>query len=500
MRCAIYARVSTDEQGTSIVNQQEYFKDYIKKHNLEIFDVYADEAFSGTESKKRLSFQRLLQDGKNKKYQVLLAKSYSRFGRNQRETLTALAELFESGVRIIFVEDGLDSQRDKGQFGLFAWLAEQESRKLSERIKMTWQLYNKEGKIHCTNAPLGYDYNKEIKNFMVNEKEAEVVKIIFGMYLKGEGLRKISNYLNENGIATKHGHKWSHAIVSQTVTNEFYIGTLTQGKRKTIDVTIKKLQLMDRKEWFVHKNNHEAIISTEDFYNVQERYNKRSDMVHADRKTRHSNSHLFSNIIKCEICGASFAFIRKKIEKYTPRYSCISYEQHGLKVCGHKRNSITEQAIINIVKSEMQTLSDNDFQAIKDYYRQKNKGSPACTVKTETQRLERQISEKTAMSLKLLDAFTKGIVGETQFKLQNAAIEKELQSLIRKKEIFAEREKKSRSETDEETETICKIETLLSMNGELWTNEMLKQIIDRIEVNMLQNQVAIFYKHLIPVT
>ena len=150
MKCAIYARVSTDEQGTSIINQQEYFKDYIKRNNFEIFDVYNDEAFSGTETTKRLSFQRLLEDGKNKRYDVLLAKSYSRFGRNQRETLTALAELFEYGIRIIFVEDGLDSLRDKGQFGLFAWLAEQESRKISERIKMTWQVYNKQGKIHNT--------------------------------------------------------------------------------------------------------------------------------------------------------------------------------------------------------------------------------------------------------------------------------------------------------------------------------------------------------------
>ena len=208
MKCAIYTRVSTWEQETSIINQQEYFKDYIQRHNLEIFDIYSDEAFSGTETSKRLSFQRLLEDGKNKQYDVLLAKSYSRFGRNQRETLTALAELFEHGIRIIFVEDGLDSLRDKGQFGLFAWISEQEARKISERIKMTWQLYNKEGKIHNTNSPLGYDYDKSIKNFVVNEEEAVIVRMIFDMYTQSNGRDKIATFLNENGYTTKHGKKF----------------------------------------------------------------------------------------------------------------------------------------------------------------------------------------------------------------------------------------------------------------------------------------------------
>ncbi|MCL2388233.1 MAG: recombinase family protein, partial [Defluviitaleaceae bacterium] len=417
-------------------------------------------------------------------------------GRNQRETLTALAELFENGIRIIFVEDGLDSLRDKGQFGLFAWLAEQESRKLSERVKMTWQLYNKEGRVHCTNAPLGYDYSKELKNFVVNEQEAELVRLIFGMYLQGEGIRKISNYLNENGITTKHGCKWSHPIVSQTLTNEFYIGTLTQGKRKTIDVTIKKLQLMDKKDWFIHKNHHEAIISEVDFYNVQEQYIKRSELVHASRKSRHSNQHLFSNILKCELCGASFTFIKKKNENYTHRYSCIKYEQKGLAVSGHKRNSISEQAIISIVKSELKALGENDFQAVKDY--KKNRGSSTSATKTELTRLEKQIEEKTAMSLKLLDAYTKNIVEETQFKLQNDAIAKDLQAFIRKKEILVEKEKYSTQEADAEASTIAKIKALLSMKTELWTNEMLKHVIDRIEVNMLQKQVNIFFDHLLP--
>jgi len=498
MKCAIYARVSTDEQGTSIINQQEYFKEYIKRNKLEIYDIYSDEAISGTETGKRLSFQRLMQDGKNKKYQVLLAKSYSRFGRNQRETLTALAELFEQGIRIIFVEDGLDSLRDKGQFGLFAWLAEQEARKISERIKMTWQLYNKEGRIHCTNAPLGYDYSKELKNFVVNQGEADLVRMIFAMYLKGDGIRKISIHLNENGITTKHGCKWSHPIVSQTLTNAFYIGTLTQGKRRTIDVTIKKLELVDKKDWFTHKNHHEAIITEADFNRVQEQYNKRSAFVHAHRKSRHSNRHLYSNALKCQLCGASFTFLSKKQEKFTARYSCITYEQKGLKVCGHKRNSITEQAVTSIIRSELQTLSDNDFQTIRAYYNQKKRDVPKTDTAEVLKQVETQIAGKTTMSIKMMDAYTKGLLGDTQFKLQNETIERDLQALLHKKETLTAQANAIITDTDSEQETIHKIRALLSMDSTLWTNEMVKRVVARVEVNTIDKDIAVFFNFKIP--
>jgi len=498
MKCAIYARVSTDEQGTSIINQQEYFRDYIERNKYEIYDTYSDEAFSGTEMTKRLSFQRLIEDGKNRKYDVLLAKSYSRFGRNQRETLTALAELFECGIRIIFVEDGLDSLRDKGQFGLFAWLAEQEARKVSERIKLTWQLYNKEGRIHATNAPLGYDYSKEIKNFVINETEAELVRLIFAMYLKGDGIRKIGIYLNENGITTKHGRKWSHPIVSQTLTNEFYIGTLTQGKRRTIDVTIKKMEFIDKKDWHVHKNNHEAIISVEDFYAVQEQYNKRSVLVHETRRSRHSNRHLYSNVLKCKLCGASFTYLSKKVEDRISRYSCIAYEQQGLKICGHRRNSITEQAITSMIKSELETLSENNFKALKDYYKLKKSGGAKKDSRLDLKKIEKQIEKKTAMSLKLLDAYTKGIVGDNQFKLQNDAIEKDLQGLMTKREIALEQASRLAIDIDEEKETTTAIQTLLSMSEGQWTNEMVKRVVDRVEVSMREKQADIFFIFQIP--
>jgi len=276
MKCAIYTRVSTFDQGTSIINQQEYFKDYIVKQNLEIYEIYSDEAFSGLESSKRQSFKKLIEDAKRNKYHILLSKSYSRFGRNQRETLAALSVLFEHNIRVIFIEDGLDSKRDKGQFGLFAWLAEQESRKISERIKLTWQHYNKEGKVHSTASPFGYDYDKSIKNFTINKKEKEIVILIYNLYLNGNSVNKIANILNDKNYSTKKNAKWHGKTIMLILRNEFYIGNLIQGKSHTIDITIKKTQKINRENWFIHKNNHPPIITDDVFNKVQDLYHERT--------------------------------------------------------------------------------------------------------------------------------------------------------------------------------------------------------------------------------
>lgn len=497
MKCAIYTRVSTDDQETSIINQQEYFKEYVKRHNYEIYDFYSD-ALSGTNATKRLSFQRLIKDGKAHKYDILLAKSYSRFGRNQQETLKVLSELFEYGIRIIFVEDGLDSQSDKGQFGLFAWLAEQESRKVSDRIKLTWEYYNKEGKVHTTTAPHGYDYDSKIKNFVVNEQEAEIVRMIYEMYLRGNGIRKIANYLNDGGYRTKNNCEWSIFLIKNILCNEFYIGSLVQGKRKTIDVTVKKMENIDKKDWIIHKNHHRAIISEEDFYNVQEQFAKRSKFVIDNRKSRHSNLHIFSNLVRCKICGSTCTFKRKKKENYIGRYSCINYEQKGVSGCGHRRNSIVEDVLIQAVKSELTTISKNNFDIIKEYYKKKKANVKPTLSDNNLKKVEKQIEEKTDMSLTLLEGFTKGLIGELQFKLQNEVIEKDLKNLMAKKEKILFNLNKKDIEIDEEGEVIETVKGLLNLNPEQWTNEMMKKIVEKIEVDMPKNYFNIFFKFSMP--
>jgi DNA invertase Pin-like site-specific DNA recombinase/plasmid stabilization system protein ParE len=493
MKCAIYTRVSTDEQGTSIVNQQEYFKDYIQRNNFEIFDIYSDEAFSGTETSKRLSFQRLLEDGKHKRYEVLLAKSYSRFGRNQRETLTALAMLFEHGIRIIFVEDGLDSLRDKGQFGLFAWLAEQESRKLSDRVKMTWQVYNKEGKVHSPNAPLGYDYDGAIKNFVVNEKEAETVKLLFSLYLQGNGSNKIALYMNNSDYQPKRKGTWKGQNVMRILRNTFYLGYLTQGKMRTIDITIKKMEYLDKKDWFVHKGNHEAIISEEIFYQTQQEIKKRTDYAKQFEPIRHSTVALFSNLIKCQICGSN-CMVRSRAGRVDV-YVCRLYETHGTLGCGHKRNAIPEHKLIILVKSTLETLAKNDFKEIRDFYKQESKSKRREEAEHNVATLDLLIGEQTRLGNSLLGLFTEGIIGREQFKLQNDSISEKMRVLMEQREEALLEQNRLAIDFDEEGENINSIREILDAETTAWTNQMMKRAVNRIYLDMLKNSVEMAFNY-----
>lgn len=490
--CAIYARVSTEDQGTSILNQQEYFKDYIKKYDCEIYNIYSDDAISGTQSSKRHSFQQMLQQGKEKKYEILFAKSYSRFGRNQRETLTALAELFEAGIRIIFVEDGLDSERDKGQFGLFAWLAEQESRKISERIKLTWQYYNKEGKIHVTTAPHGYYYDRSMGNFVVNEKEAEIVRLIFHLYLEGNGLRKICSYLNENGYKTKNNCEWSMFIVKNILQNEFYIGSLVQGKCETIDVTIKKRKKIDINDWIVHKNNHEAIITEDIFYKTKAQYKIRSKMTSCDNAHRHSSTRLFSNLIRCSICKSAFTFKTNKNEmKEQGSYSCILYEQKGAKKSGHRRNSIKESVLLREIQSELNKLTQQDISKMIDAIQKKQNNKNLIPLEKSLEKIEKQINEKIDLSIKLLKNYSDGFVGQITYQLQNESIEKSLKDLLNhRKELSEDIAKKPEKEKIDIPKTI---NDFLNIESGMWSNEMMKRLINYIEVDKTKGETHIYY-------
>ncbi|MDL2248886.1 recombinase family protein, partial [Tyzzerella sp. OttesenSCG-928-J15] len=250
-------------------------------------------------------------------------------------------------------------------------------------------------------------------------------------------------------------------------------------------------------KWIIHKNHHEAIISEQVFYSVQEQFNKRSQAVMASRGTRHSNAHLFSNLIKCSICGATFTFKKKKIENYVPRYSCIDYEQKGKAGCGHKRNTITEAMLIAAVKADLEQISEEDFKSVKDYYKSRRNNQHKSRSTSDLKRVEKQIESKTKLSLNLLENYSNGLTGDIQYKLQNEAIEKDLNKLFEEKEKLLN-EMDTSMDFDNERETISIIENLLDVSTETWTNEMMKRIIDKIEVDMVGCEVHIFFKFRLP--
>lgn len=480
LKVATFSRTSTeyDSQSKSIGNQEEIFKSWIEKNNYQLYKNYIDEGISGTKGKYRTEWKQLIEDGKNKKYDILLSKSYSRFGRNMVETLGAIKELREKNIRIIFIEDNLDSKEDISKFGLFSWIAEQESQNTSKRIKTVFNHFKEVGKICNCIAPLGYDYDINKKNFVINEEEAKIVKRIFKLYLQGNGTNKIGNILTSEGIKGKNGGIIRGNTIKNIILNEVYTGTLIQGKSETIDITISKTNQIEPEKWIKHYNNHQPIINDETFIEANRLFKINSEKAQKHRYSikgveRASNSSLFSNLLTCNNCGSSLTIRRKKGKKL--HYNCSEYEKVGLAV-GHQSNRIDEEFLIEHLRSELNTIIERNFDIINI----NTDNDVKKTLESELVGIEKGIKEQIKRTNTLTSLYEQEAININQFKLQNESISNMLDSLIRNKEII---EDKLNNLPKKQTSFKKDVEAVIKIPMDQWNNQMLKTIVNKIYID-----------------
>lgn len=480
LKVATFSRTSTDNlsQSKSIGNQEDVYKSWIEKNNCVLYKNYIDEAISGTKGKYRVEWKELIQDGKEKKYDILLSKSYSRFGRNMVETLSAIKELREAGIRIIFIEDNLDSTKDTTNFGLFSWLAEMESKKTSERIKTVFDNFKEKGKIYNCIAPWGYDYDIEKKNFVINEVEAPIIRRIFKLYVQGNGTTRIANILTSEGIKGKNGGVIRGNTIKNTILNEVYVGTLVQGKSEGIDVTISKRNKIEQEKWIKHLNNHEAIITYETFIEANKIFKVNSEKAKKHRYSikgieRSSNVSLFSNLLICSNCGASITIRRKKGKKI--HYNCSEYEKVGVSV-GHTSNRIDEDFLVEYILFRLNKLIERDFDIININANIDIKKE----LESKLQAVEKSINEQMKKTRNLINLYDEKVISMNQFKLENETISNTLDSLMKNKEILEDKIKNIPQETGSFKKDV---ESVLKIPIEQWNNSMLKTIIKKIYVN-----------------
>lgn len=480
LKVATFSRTSTDNlsQSKSIGNQEDVYKSWIEKNNCVLYKNYIDEGISGTKGKYRVEWKELIQDGKEKKYDILLSKSYSRFGRNMVETLSAIKELREAGIRIIFIEDNLDSTKDTTNFGLFSWLAEMESKKTSERIKTVFDNFKEKGKIYNCIAPWGYDYDIEKKNFVINEVEAPIIRRIFKLYVQGNGTTRIANILTSEGIKGKNGGVIRGNTIKNTILNEVYVGTLVQGKSEGIDVTISKRNKIEQEKWIKHLNNHEAIITYETFIEANKRFKVNSEKAKKHRYSikgieRSSNASLFSNLLICSNCGASITIRRKKGKKI--HYNCSEYEKVGVSV-GHTSNRIDEDFLVEYILFRLNELIERDFDIININANIDIKKE----LESQLQAVEKSINEQMKKTRNLINLYDEKVISMNQFKLENETISNTLDNLMKNKEILEDKIKNIPQETGSFKKDV---ESVLKIPVEQWNNSMLKTIIKKIYIN-----------------
>ena len=331
---AAYCRVSTDyeDQLHSLSAQIKYFTEYISGHNnYELIEVYYDEGITGTSVKKRDGFNRMISDCESGKINLILTKEVSRFARNTVDTLCFTRKLSALGIGIIFMNDGIDTRDKDGELRLtiMASIAQEESRKISERVKWSTRRNMENGWVYGKSRMYGFEIKKG--QLYVIPEEAEVVKKIFNMYLyEGKGCHAIANELNAMGAISINGKMWRADGVCRLLKNDKYVGDLTQWKHYSTDFLSKKVVQNNGDNpdapLITITNHHEPIVSREVFDKVQEQLYERGKMSREGRK--YSQHYWYSSKVSCGKCGWAYGVSGNK-HKEKRSLRCVNRAKYG---------------------------------------------------------------------------------------------------------------------------------------------------------------------------
>lgn len=317
IRVAAYCRVSTEyeEQESSYDVQVEHYTTYIKsKPEWEFVEVYADDGISGTNTKKRDEFNRMIDDCKAGKIDMILTKSISRFSRNTVDCLKYTRELKALNIAVFFEKENINTLDAKGEvlMTIMAALAQQESESLSANVRLGIQFRNQQGKVQVNhNRFLGYTKDENGKLVIVPE-QAEIVKRIYAEYMDGASFLQIKRGLEADGILNGAGNKkWEVSNIRQILTNEKYIGDALLQKTYTVSVLEKKRVKNDGQvpKYYV-EGSHEAIIDRDVFLWVQAEIDRRANIIKGGKKRVYSSKYALSSVIICGHCGDIFRRIK----------------------------------------------------------------------------------------------------------------------------------------------------------------------------------------------
>lgn len=333
-RVAAYCRVSTDkdDQANSFESQQTYFRHYIDRNpDWELYEIFADEGISGTNTKKRKAFNRMISCAKNGDFDLIITKEISRFARNTLDSIYYTRNLKKHGVGVIFLNDNINTLDGDAELRLsiMSSIAQEESRKTSERVKWGQKRRMEQGVVFGRDL-LGYDVRGG--QMFINEEGADIVRLIFHKFVhEGKGTHVIARELLEAGIKPIRSTKeWHTTVILRILRNEKYCGDLVQKKTYTPDyLSHEKKYNYGEEDFVIIKNHHEPIISREMFETANNILQERS--LSQKGKTKHSNRYPFSGKIKCGCCESNYVarYKKRKDGSLYKAWRCLESSQHG---------------------------------------------------------------------------------------------------------------------------------------------------------------------------
>lgn len=335
-RVAIYGRVSTahEAQLSAFENQQAWYEQEASRHEDWIVVArFYDEGVTGTAARKRPAFQKMLRDAERHLFDLLVTREVCRFARNTVDALSTTRFLSNLGIEVYFIQDGIWTMSGDGELRLsiMATLAQEESRKISERVLAGQMISRKFGKIYGNGNILGYD--RKENTYMVNPEQAYSAQKIYELYSQGLGYQKICNELTVLGCKNASGEvQWSIDRVGRVLRNATYKGYICYNKSHSNNYLEQK-RVNHRDEEFVYvKGDFEPIVSEELWDKCEEiRIRKSAAQRDEDGKTRkfgrREPQSVWSNLLRCS-CGSAFArFLWRTNEDGKKAYGYECYRQ-----------------------------------------------------------------------------------------------------------------------------------------------------------------------------
>lgn len=450
---AIYLRLSRDDENLdgsvkresdSISSQRELARFFVREQpDMELFDIYIDDGYSGANF-DRPDFKRMMGDIENGNVNCVVVKDLSRFGRDYIEAGRFIQKTFPAfSVRFIAITDHYDSlTADQSTTSLVIpvknFVNDSYCQDISEKVKSHQKIKREKGKFIGAFTVYGYQKDHEDKNkLVIDEYAARIVKSIFTWKLDGMSSLAIANRLNENGIFSpmeykkSHGEhyatgfpagivsKWSAVAVKRILTNEIYTGTMVQGKREKVNYKVDKILEKPESEWFKVEGTHEAIISKEDYQNVQ-----RLLKVDTRAGKGREKAHMFSGFLFCGDCKEPMV---RRLNRYKGRenisYICSTRNRSE----GCSRHSISEADLKNVVfqmiRFQISLLMDKNPQ-MQYLQSRKMNFEDVNGFENEITRLRNEQEKYLELRAGLYEDLKTGIITQEDFKNFSAIYEK----------------------------------------------------------------------------
>lgn len=525
----IYCRLSNDDErdgeSVSIENQKLLLQSYVRQMGWNEIDVYIDDGYTGTNF-NRPGVQRLIEDAKAKRINLILVKDLSRFGRNYIEIGQYTDYLFPSiGCRFVALNNGVDTESNNGSTDVMCFLNlfnEFYSRDTSKKVKAVKRACAENGKFMGTYPAYGYKRDNEDKHHLViDEDTAPIVRRIFSMRATGMGFTGIAAQLNEEGIPSpgmlyyqrrgkadprRVNHKWVGETVKHLIRNEVYIGNMVQGKTGTVSYKNKKLISKPEDEWIRVEGTHEPIISQEIWDTVQGIDQKRVRKNAASDGIRS----VFTGLVYCAECGFK---MRNHTEKFTykdgspGRYSsfiCGNYARSGKSACTIHTiyENVLEQIVLEDIREKARFAAHDPEMLAQHILRLKDKEAQShrTSCEQELKAVKTRLDELERLMQSLYEDKYSGTVPQSVFqtlmrKYETERVEKA--AALPELELKLKAHMENRQDAGRWTEIIRQYIEITKLD-----ESMLFALVDRIEVGEAQKvkgvrvrDVKVYYRY-----